>query len=333
MSKATKNIITIGASAGGIAAVTRLCAGFDKGIDAAIFIVIHLSRESIVQVVLNQIQKKTTLICKVPASGDPIETGHIYLAPPDRHMMLEKGNILVQKGAFENQWRPSIDVLFRTAAAAYDSCVTGIILTGMLDDGSSGMAAIKRSGGRCMVQDPQEAEYADMPNNVLKNVTVDYKGSLDEIAYVLSDLYTRLECESGQVPDDVKLEAAITLRMSSEIDDLQKLGTFTPFTCPECGGMLAKITEEEHPRYRCYTGHSFSQNTLELEQGKAIEESLWVAIRMMEERQNLLRTMNGYRDGTRVERAEELSTHVERLKDMLRQVGNASADELNDQNT
>jgi two-component system chemotaxis response regulator CheB len=331
MSKAVRNIITIGASAGGIAAVTRLCAGFSKGIDAALFIVIHLSRESVVGVVLSQIQKKTTLPCKVPANGDPIENGHIYIAPPDRHMMLEKGRIIVQKGAYENHWRPSIDVLFRTAAAAYDSCVTGIILTGMLDDGSSGMSAIKRSGGRCMIQDPQEAEYPDMPNNVLRNVTVDYKGSLEEIAYVLSDLYTRSECENAEVPRDVKLEAEITIRMSSNVEDLEPLGTLTPFTCPDCGGTLVQITHEKAARYRCYTGHSFTQASLAEEQNKKLEESLWVAIRMMEERKNLLNAMSSNDDGSRTERAQQIRTHITRLKDMLKQVGSSgAAHELND---
>src|SRR5215217_2275567 len=145
------NIITIGASAGGISAVSRLCASLDQDLNAAIFIVIHLSRTSTAEVVLRQIQKSSKLPCRIPVNEEEIRNGHIYLAPPDHHMMIEREKILIQKGAYENHWRPSIDVLFRTAAAAYDSCVTGIILTGMLDDGTSGMSAIKRSGGRCIV--------------------------------------------------------------------------------------------------------------------------------------------------------------------------------------
>jgi len=318
------NIITIGASAGGITAVSRLCASFNDDFDAAVFVVIHLSKTSLVDVVLRQIQKTSKLPCRIPVNDEAIQNGYIYLAPPDHHMMLTQGRIMIKKGAYENHWRPSIDVLFRTAAAAYDSCVTGIILTGMLDDGSSGMSAIKKSGGRCMIQDPLEAEFSDMPNNVLKNVNVDYKGSLEEIGYVLSDLFSRSECERSPVPDDIKLEAEITLRMSSLAEDTEKLGELTHFTCPDCGGSLVKINGEEPPRYRCYTGHSFTQNALAIQQTKALEESLWIAIRMMEERRNLLNSITNVNYDGKTERAEQMKLHIERLKSILQELGNNS---------
>ena len=326
MSSQIKNIVTVGASAGGISAVSRLCAGFSEDMDAAIFIVIHVSKGSLIEIVLRQIQKGCKLPCKIPADGESIKNGHVYLAPPDHHMMLEPGKIAVRNGAYENHWRPSVDVLFRTAAAAYDSCVTGIILTGMLDDGSSGMVAIKRSGGRCMVQDPEEAEFSDMPSNVISNVEVDYKGSLDEIGYVLSDLYTRTECEKGNVPEDIKLEAGITLRMSSNSDELEKLGPLTHFTCPGCGGSLVKIQNDNVSRYRCYTGHSFTEKSLYEEQLKASEESLWVAIRMMEERKNLLSEMSTFESTSRLERSTQLGIHIKRLKEMLQQLGPREAE-------
>ncbi|MEJ7559601.1 MAG: chemotaxis protein CheB [Pedobacter sp.] len=322
MLEEVKNIVTIGASAGGIPAVSRLVESFPENLDAAVFIVIHLGRESLAHVILSQIQRSTALICKIPVDGELIENNIIYLAPADRHMMLEHGRIIVKKGAFENHWRPSIDVLFRSAAAAYSSCVTGVVLTGLLDDGTSGMLAIKKSGGRCIIQETSEAEFPDMPVNVQRNMTVDYELPVQEIGHVLSDLFSRSECLPTEVPDDVKLEAQITLRMSSNVEDQLALGNFTPFTCPDCGGILAKTSNEGSiVRYRCYTGHTFTESVLEAEQIRSIEESLWVAIRMLEERKNLLGSMLNSEKPERIERASHLKVHIERLKDMLLKIG------------
>lgn len=324
-----KNIITIGASAGGIAAVARLLATFNEELDAAVFIVIHTARNSMTDVILNTFQKQTQLNCVIPADQEQIKNRTIYLAPTDHHMLIEKGTIIITRGAYENHWRPSIDVLFRSAAATYDSCVTGVILTGLLDDGTSGMYAIKRSGGMCIVQDPAEAEFPDMPNSVLQTIEVDYKVSIDDMGYILADLFSRGKCEGNEVPADVKLEAEIAKRMSSSVSDLVKLGELTPLTCPDCGGVMVEVSHDATPRYRCYTGHSFTVKVLEEQQLKGIEDSLWVAIRMLEERRNLLLSMsrtdmergNLNIDTSKRERAESIQIHVDRLKGMLMDMG------------
>jgi two-component system chemotaxis response regulator CheB len=314
--ESVKNIIVIGASAGGIAAVSRLAATFKTDLDAAIFVVIHMSRQSQSDVILKFIQKQTSFRCKIAEDGERMESRTIYLAPSDFHMMVERDYVRVRKGAYENHWRPAIDVLFRSAAFAYNACVTGIVLTGLLDDGTSGMRAIKRSGGKCMVQSPQEAEFPDMPENVLHNVDVDYIVSIEEMTYILLDLYSQEECKQIPVPEDVKLEASIALRMTSSVDDIIKLGDFTPFTCPDCGGTLARIVEGDLVRYRCYTGHAYTAKTLEMEQVKSLEESLWVAIRILEERRNLLNTMASGKS-----RSRDLGIHIERLKSLMLEIG------------
>jgi two-component system chemotaxis response regulator CheB len=323
MAKNVRNIITIGASAGGLSAVSKLLAKLPADLDAAVFIVIHLGKAAIVDVVLNMLGKNSALSISVPEDGTPINTGQVYLAPSDSHMMLEKGHILIKQGAKENHWRPSIDVLFRTAAAAYDSCVTGIILTGLLDDGTSGMAAIKKCGGRCIVQEPGDAEFPDMPNNVLNNMDVDYRVQIEEMGYILSDLYSRNNCDATSVPDDVKLESAITLRMATSLPATAQLGTLTPFTCPDCGGVLTQIDETDaETRYRCFTGHVFSESFLENQYADKTEETLWVAIRMMEERRNFNNTMrkHGVNEREREERDKEILAHIERLKTIMQQV-------------
>ena len=328
--EAIKNIITIGTSAGGFSAIAKLITNFKPDLDAAVFIVIHLSGNSNSEIILKGIQKHTLLKCKVAEDQLEIQNWTIYLARADHHLLLIKGKMLVTKGAFENHWRPAVDVLFRSAAAAYGSCVTGIILTGLMDDGVSGMYAIKRSGGLCIVQDPEEAEFPDMPNSVLEVMEVDYKVTLNEIGPILTDRFSHTTCVETEIPAEVKLEAEITRRMTTNMKDLSKLGDFSHLTCPDCGGTMVRITNDAIPRYRCYTGHSFTERIFEEQQLKGIEDSLWVAIRMMEERKNLLMNMSRPRgadqslpaDTSRNERAEGIQPHIDRLRKMLMDLGN-----------
>jgi two-component system chemotaxis response regulator CheB len=235
--------------------------------------------------------------------------------------------VLIKKGPYENHWRPAIDVLFRSAAASFGTCVTGIILTGLLDDGTSGMSAIKRSGGMLIVQDPLEAEFPDMPTNVLRNVEVDHQVTIEEMSFIIANHYEKITCDNLHVPNDVKLEAEITLRMSSDVNNLYPLADPTTLTCPDCGGILMKIKNETSARYRCYTGHSFAEISLEREQVRSIENSLWVAIRMMEERKNLLSNMGGYNSVGKKERTTEMGVHIEHLKDMLLKLSDSYIDE------
>jgi two-component system chemotaxis response regulator CheB len=317
-------IITIGASAGGLEAVIRLVQSLDSNLDVAIFVVIHLSLQSNSDTIIRILEKHTSFKCTVPRNKQEIENSTIYLAPANRHLLVEKGYIRVTRGAAENHYRPSIDVLFRSAAASYNACVTGIILTGLLDDGTSGMNAIKRSGGMCIVQTPEEAAFDDMPRSVLKNVDVDYNLPIAEMAEVLSSILSGPVCEEHEVPKDIELEAKITRRLTSNMEDIAKLGDFTPMTCPQCGGAMVKIESNNDARYRCYTGHTFTEKFLETEQLKRIEESIWVAIRMMEERKNLLLNMNSsltsqnhLDEGRRDERIEAMQLHIDTLRSAL----------------
>lgn len=319
-----RNIITVGASAGGLEAVTRLIKNFNTDMDAAIFIVIHLSTASKSDVIAKIIQQFTTFKCMVPVDQQEIENKTIYLAPSNHHLLLEKGIMRITKGATENHYRPSIDVLFRSAASSYTACVTGIILTGLLDDGTSGMHAIKRCGGRCIVQDPEEAAFSDMPNSILQNVTVDFSVPIAKMGAILSDLFSRSVCREQEVPAAIKLEADIARRLTTSMEDLVQLGEFTPFTCPDCGGAMIKVNDDPQSRYKCYTGHTFTAKFLEIEQLRRIEESLWVSIRLMEERKNLMLNMNSasnLKSSPTIEQKDERITvmqlHIDNLRAML----------------
>lgn len=319
-----KNIVVIGTSAGGIKAVMQLAESLPAGLPVAVFIVIHMSKQSQAAVIVNQMQKLSSYKCRVAQNNDRIKAGHIYLAPADEHLFLKRGQVLLLHGPHENRWRPSIDVLFRSAAAAYDSHVTGVILSGLLDDGTSGMLAIKRSGGICIVQEPSEAEYDEMPLNVINNVQVDHRVLIQDMGYIIADVLSK-PAANLPIPDDVKLEAEITERLVSNITDMQKLGTHSNFTCPDCGGGLWEIDTNGHKKYRCHTGHVYTALSLLDKQGEEMEESIWVSIRMLEERRNLLLNMSGREKGGAGSalvsdyhrRAADLAVHVERLKSFL----------------
>lgn len=323
-----KRIVVIGASAGGLKAVTELVDNFPGKEEAAVFLVLHVAKHSMGEVIAKHIQKHTSFNCEIARDNEKIRAGNFYIAAPDHHMILKKDRIIVNNGPRENRWRPSIDVLFRSAAVAFNSKVIGIILSGLLDDGTSGMAAIKKSGGICIVQEPMEAEFADMPVNVLNNVDVDYRVPLSDMGYVLQDLFSKPILPEAEVPRDIRIEAGITERMSSSMEDLANIATHSVFTCPDCGGGLWRINDEKINRYRCHTGHVFTEKVMLQMQSESIEETLWVAIRMLEERRHLLLsidprlsgTPDAPEDGGRRSRAEQLQVHIERLKAVLQSI-------------
>jgi two-component system, chemotaxis family, protein-glutamate methylesterase/glutaminase len=318
-------IITIGASAGGFNALAELAARFTPDMNAAVFIVLHLSKKAVGEVLVNFLQKTTKLRCKLAEDNEDIEPGVIYIAKPDYHLLIKETKIRVTQGAHENLWRPSIDVMMRSAAASHGPNAIGIILTGMLDDGVSGMAAIKKSGGICIVQDPNQAEFPDMPLNVLNSVEVDHSAHLADMGYIIKDVLSKKPLEN-HVPSEIKNEAEIIEEMEIGIDKVKKIGGKpTVFACPDCGGMLMEITEGKRRRFRCYTGHAFSEEALIEKQNEALEESLWISVRIMEERKNLLKLFAEAEQGkgllksaeNNLHNIEEIDVHINRLKEVL----------------
>ena len=227
----------------------------------------------------------------------------------------------VTKGARENRSRPSIDPLFRSAAVAYRSRVVGVILTGHLDDGSAGLAAVHRCGGACVVQDPEDAAYPDMPRNALERVPAAHRVPLAELGAMLEKLVHRRATKDKPVPRDIAIEAKIAERVLSDLDAVEALGDQVPFNCPNCGGVLWELADGNDVRYRCHTGHAFTRPVLLAEQSAKIEETLWIALRMFEERRNLLLNMSRGHTGalarSTAERVKESDVHIERIRAIL----------------
>jgi two-component system chemotaxis response regulator CheB len=319
-----KFIVVIGTSAGGIRALEELVTQLKPDMDAAFFIVLHLSRKGVGKYLFQRLQENTTLPCNAGRNGEPIKKGAIYIAPPDEHMLLARGQVVIGKGAPENRWRPSINNLFRSAAASYSGRVIGIILTGMLDDGTSGMSSIKRSGGITVVQDPNEAEYPDMPLSVLDNVDVDHNVSLAQMGELLKEIISNTEPTEKEVPYDIKLESVLDQRVSTRIESLLQFEK-SEINCPDCGGGLY-VTQKEHPtHFRCHVGHSYTDRELNIRMSEVLETTIWTSLRMMEERRSLLLKLakkdeeRGYDTsaGRNIEKAKEMEVHIENLKQIL----------------
>ena len=318
-------IIVVGASAGGLDVLCKLASTFPDGLDAAIFIVLHLSSQSNDHFLTTRLQQYTSLPCELAQDGLPIQKGHIYIAAVDHHLIVKQSNMYITQGPAENRWRPSIDVLFRAAAVYYNERAIGIILTGLLDDGTLGMQAIQQCGGTCIVQDPREATFPDMPQSVLENTMVDFVLPVNGMSEVIQHTISNKRVSGVEVPEYLKAEAAMVEKTITAIDEVSKLGKHTVYSCPDCGGGLWEINEGEQAHMRCHIGHVYTENELLSKQFESLNGTLWVALRMMEERRNLLKkisndekTKNLHGLATmHTERAKELETHIKNLKELL----------------
>lgn len=282
----TRDIVVVGSSAGGIEALLEFTQLLPKKFNGSIFIVQHLA--SFYRSNLDKLLgKRSALNVCFAKNGERYKKGHIYLAPPDHHLLVESERILVTKGPKENRFRPSIDALFRSAAYNFGERTIGIILSGLLDDGTSGLWSLKRLGGVTIVQDPEEALHDSMPKNAMQHVEVDYVAKIADMPHLLEQLTSQkitVNPNSNEGQNELlKKEVMIAAEDNALEMGILNMGTLSPFTCPECHGTLVSIKEGPFTRYRCHTGHAFSSSALLAEVTKTIEESLWNTLRGLEE--------------------------------------------------
>jgi len=284
-----RDIIVIGASAGGLTAFETLVSQLPSNIPAAIFIVWHISPDY--PSILPEILARATLLPVAHAiEREPIKPGHIYVAPPDHHLLVEPGYVRLSRGPRENRFRPAIDVLFRSAARYYGSRVIGVVLTGSLDDGAAGLYAIKEQGGIAVVQDPSDALHSSMPRAAMQAVAVDHCVPIIEMGALLAHLVDKaipVE-EVNPVSEKMDIEVGVAREDNGLEMGIMKLGDVSPYTCPECHGVLMQLKEGNLIRFRCHTGHAYSLNALLTEVTQSIEETLWDGIRTIEASQMLM---------------------------------------------
>ncbi|MBV8217309.1 MAG: chemotaxis protein CheB [Solirubrobacterales bacterium] len=281
-----RDLVVIGASAGGVEVLTRVVRGLPADLRAAICIVLHISPGS-PSMLAHILGRAGPLPCRPARDGERLQPGVILVAPPDHHLVVEDGHVRLTVGPRENGHRPAIDVLFRSAAKALDSRVVGVVLSGTRDDGSAGLAVIKSSGGATIVQDPKEAMYAGMPASAIANVAVDAIVPSELVASTIAAMVKGEDPPPGQSSDDP--------------DPDPPDGESVNAVCPECGGVLTERAEAGVLQWECRVGHRYSPDTLIDAQADSVEWALWAALRALADRSALL--------GRMAQQAEERGQH------------------------
>ena len=276
-SRPLNRVIVIGSSAGGVEALCSLVRALPADLPAAVFIVQHIGRISVLPEILRRCHGNGNL--GLAMNGEKILAGQIYVAAPDHHLALENSHIRVARGPRENFHRPSVDVLFRSAAIRYGPKVIGVILTGSLDDGASGIFAIKQNGGVAVVQDPKEALFPDMPLNAMRAAPVDYILPLAEIPTLLVKLIHQQTLRTTPPVQKIKPMKNVKTRARDGTEAVHPA-----FVCPDCDGPLIRYEEGNLTRYACKIGHRFSLASLTEAQAETLERALWVAIRSLDDR-------------------------------------------------
>jgi two-component system chemotaxis response regulator CheB len=285
---ANRDIVVVGASAGGTEALTELVRSLPGDFPAAIFVVVHFPASA--SSVLPRILSRSGALPAVHADdGMFFERGRIYVARPDCHLMVRNGRLAVRKGPKENNSRPAIDPLFRSAARSGGWRVIGVVLSGNLDDGTAGLLSIKQHGGIAVVQAPETALYPGMPRSAIDHVPVDYVVPLDQMSRVLLELTTRETGSKEVLPMDP--EDAVDTEEEVIADRQTQAGNPSTMTCPECHGTLWEAREGPLVHFRCRVGHAYTAESLLAHQADQLEAALWTALRSLEEHAALSRRL------------------------------------------
>ncbi|HEX8331067.1 MAG TPA: chemotaxis protein CheB [Segetibacter sp.] len=281
-----RDIVVVGASAGGVEALKELVRGLPKDFKGSIFIVLHVPSYSETRLPWI-LTKACDIEAVLPDDGEEIQPGKIYVAPNDHHMLLQEGRVVVKKGPKENRFRPAIDALFRSAAYVYGSRVIGIILSGLLDDGASGLWTIKQQKGIAIVQKPDDAEQPQLPKNVLQYADADYTVAASDMGPLIAGLVKEPAPHKNKLTEEelkrLEMEVVIATKDNAFEMGIMDMGELTPFTCPECAGTLVRLAEADMIRFRCHTGHAYTASSLAAEVTESVENKMWQSMRALEE--------------------------------------------------
>ncbi|NGM46394.1 chemotaxis protein CheB [Rhodobacter sp. SGA-6-6] len=306
---ANRDLVVIGGSAGAVGPLKEILAALPADLPAAVAVVLHIPAES-TGIFVTVSSAVSALRVKHAEEGEEVRHGHVYLAPPNRHLLILEGRIRLGTGPRENLVRPAIDPLFRSAALSYGPRAIGVILSGMLNDGASGLAAIKRCGGMALVQTPQEAEAREMPLAALEAAPVDRSAHAADLAFSIRELVAQPPGPPQPPPADIALEVEIAAGGAVDRGAFARLSKPTALTCPDCGGVLSEMLGDKSVRFRCQVGHAYDGKTLMTRQEHEVDEAMRVALRIIEERAALVERMG--RDASTTGRAGMAETYETR---------------------
>ena len=315
-------IVVVGASAGGVQALSALVKELPGDLPAAVFVVLHIPPHA-----TSHLPAILTRSGQLPAAhavdGEPIVPGRIYVAPPNRHLLVREHHVALSTGPRENHARPSVDALFRTAARAHGSATIGIILSGALHDGAAGLLAIKSRGGVAMVQDPRDAIIDGMPRAALKLAEADFVGTVDQIGGELVARLFRVPATTERHPmadEEERLAGVIAHDFQTQARN-QRAEATTIYTCPDCGGVLWQDGAGALMHFRCHVGHAYAPEALFTLKSEEVETALWTSVRLLREQATLTRQIAArYRErgqATTADRTEEQAVAVDRQATVL----------------
>jgi two-component system chemotaxis response regulator CheB len=283
-------IIVVGASVGGVHALQCLAENLPASLPAPVLVVLHIGAHS--SIIPELMAARGPMPAAYAQHRQELEPGRIYVAPPDHHMLLVDDRVCLNRGAKEHHSRPAIDPLFLSAALSRGADVIGVVLTGRLDDGTFGLQAVKRCGGIAVVQDPADADEPSMPRSALENVEVDHCVRLTDMAPLLSSLASMSPATtSAGDKEPLMHEQAVMLGIGDGMEHLKAIGKPSPFVCPDCKGGLWEVGDSNPARYRCHTGHAFTIRTLQHALWLTADDSVWTALRALNEKSALIKHM------------------------------------------
>ena len=329
-----KRLVVIGTSAGGIDALRTVIGGLPAGFPAAIAIVLHTSPDSpgVMHDILGRAGRLPTSLAH---DGQRLDAGHIYIAPPDRHLVVEPGRLRVTKGPREHRFRPAIDPLFRSAAQVFGPAAIGVILTGNLDDGTAGLWTIARLGGVAIVQDPSDAQFSSMPLNAMRHVEVDHVVPLSQIPSLLVALTSDAPAKIAPVtvPPHLDLDVKIAKEHNPRDAGLEHMARPSPYSCPECHGVLLEFEEGGRLRLRCHIGHAYSVESLVAAMHEGIEYAMGAAQRSLEEGSLLMKRIatdleqrhHGEESMRMRHAADQAARRSDAMKELMRETDPVSA--------
>ncbi len=317
------DIVVIGGSAGALEPLIKIVSMLPSKLAASLFVVVHRAADT-PQLLAKILRREGGLDAVEPVDGAPIAHGVVYVAPSDRHLLIEEGSVRVVRGPKENRHRPAIDPLFRSAAWAYGPRVIGVLLSGNLNDGTAGLWAIRSCGGTVIIQDPDDARFPAMPKSAVAALDPDYRVGAAEIAAIVERTVAEPSGDRRDfpVPEQVKLESQMVQMEKHDIAEIARIGTLSPFTCPACHGALWEIDDKHVLRYRCHTGHGFTAERLATDEDDTVEGALFSALRTLDESALLARRLAQRADSiasaTSAQSWEQKARDAERNAEILR---------------
>jgi two-component system, chemotaxis family, protein-glutamate methylesterase/glutaminase len=331
-----RDILAVGTSAGGVEALLFLAGQFRPDFPASVLITIHLPSHG-----RSELDEILSRAGPLPASfardGETLRRSRIYIAPPDRHLLVDGGDRLaLGEGPRENNSRPSIDPMLRSAAVCCGSRAVGVVLTGTLGDGASGLWAVRQCGGLTAVQDPRDAAFAEMPLTALNRAKPEHVVRLAEMPALLARLVRQAAGLPVNCPRRIQYEVEIARNGYSKMEEMDSLGRRSPLACPDCGGVMWEIGEEDLVRYRCHVGHTYTAEIMSLALDESLRRALASAQRALEERVAVARKLEtqaiegGHRvlADTWAEKAREFQGEMHVIRDSIRRMQRISANSM-----